>query len=527
MTVIASPLQKIAPNVKFGEGVKVYDFVNLYGCEIGDHSKIGTFVEIQKGAKIGKNCKISSHTFICEGVTIEDDVFIGHNVTFINDMYPRATAEGGGLQTEADWVCIPTLIRKGASIGSSATILSGVTVGEKAIVGAGSVVTKDVPPGTIVAGNPAKPLRKITEEKNEMKVPYLDLKAQYESIRGEIADAIQQVLDKTAFAGGPFVAQFEKEFAAFCGTRFAVGVGSGTDALWLALLALGIGPGDEVITVPDTFIATAEAISWCGAKPVFVDVDPATYNMDPSKLEAAITPKTKAIIPVHLFGQMADMDPIMEIARKRKLFVIEDASQAHGAEYKGKKAGSIGDAGLLQLLPGEEPRRVRRGRGRGHQQRGTRQKDADAARPRAGEEVLPLPDRVERPDGRDPGGGPQRETETPRRLDRGAAEERRNGTTSSCGTCHGVTVPDGGVVRETRLPHLRHSRGGSGPVDRLARGERHPLRHPLPDPRPPAGCVQVAEPRQGVFPRRGEERVGVRIPSDVSGDGKRTDRICG
>ena len=160
-----SPTQKIAPSVKFGEGVKVYDFVNLYGCEIGDHSKIGTFVEIQKGAKIGKNCKISSHTFICEGVTIEDEVFIGHNVTFINDMYPRSTVEGGGLQTETDWVCIPTLIKKGASVGSSVTILAGVTVGEKAIVGAGSVVTKDVPPGTIVAGNPARPMRKITEEK--------------------------------------------------------------------------------------------------------------------------------------------------------------------------------------------------------------------------------------------------------------------------------------------------------------------------------------------------------------------------
>ena len=186
-----------------------------------------------------------------------------------------------------------------------------------------------------------------------MKVPFLDLKAQYEPIRGEIADAIQQVLDKTAFAGGPFVAQFEKEFAAFCGTKFAAGVGSGTDALWMALLGLGIGPGDEVITVPDTFIATAEAISWCGAKPVFVDVDPATYNMDPSNLEAAVTTKTRAIIPVHLFGQMPDMDPIMEIAKRRKLFVIEDASQAHGAEYKGKKAGSIGDAGCFSFYPGK------------------------------------------------------------------------------------------------------------------------------------------------------------------------------
>ena len=156
--------QKIADDVKLGENVKIFSFVNLYGCEIDDNTKVGTFVEIQKGAKIGKNCKISSHTFICEGVTIEDDVFIGHNVTFINDIYPRATAGDGQLQTEADWECIPTLIKKGASIGSSTTLLCGITVGENAIVGAGSVVTKDVPPNTIVAGNPARMLRKLNEE---------------------------------------------------------------------------------------------------------------------------------------------------------------------------------------------------------------------------------------------------------------------------------------------------------------------------------------------------------------------------
>ena len=186
-----------------------------------------------------------------------------------------------------------------------------------------------------------------------MKVPFLDLKAQYESIRDEIAVAIQQVLDRTAFAGGPFVAQFEKEFAGFCTTQHAIGVGSGTEALWLALLGLGVGPGDEVITTPNTFIATAEAISYCGAKPVFVDVDETTYNMDPALLETAITPKTKGIIPVHLFGQMADMDPIMEISRKHKLFVVEDASQAHGAQYKGRRAGSIGDAGCFSFYPGK------------------------------------------------------------------------------------------------------------------------------------------------------------------------------
>ena len=154
-------MKKIAPDVKLGKRIKIYDFVNLYGCEIGDHTQIGTFVEIQKGAKVGRNCKISSHTFICEGVTIADNVFIGHSVTFINDRYPRATSPEGGLQTDDDWECIPTLVKEGASIGSGATLLSGVTIGENAIVGAGSVVTRNVSPGTIVAGNPAKALRKI------------------------------------------------------------------------------------------------------------------------------------------------------------------------------------------------------------------------------------------------------------------------------------------------------------------------------------------------------------------------------
>ena len=146
---------RVAPNVKLGKDVKIYAFVNLYGCEIEAGSRIGTFVEIQKGAKIGRNVKISSHSFICEGVTIEDEVFIGHGVMFINDKYPRATTGDGELQSEADWVCIPTLIKKRASIGSNATILCGVTVGEGALVGAGSVVTHDVPPGAVVAGNPA------------------------------------------------------------------------------------------------------------------------------------------------------------------------------------------------------------------------------------------------------------------------------------------------------------------------------------------------------------------------------------
>ncbi|MCP4711936.1 MAG: N-acetyltransferase [Planctomycetes bacterium] len=163
MTEETTGRRKIASDVKLGEGVKIFDFVNMYGCEVGANSKIGTFVEVQKGSKIGRNCKISSHTFICEGVTIEDDVFIGHNVTFTNDKYPRATAGEGKLQTEADWDCIPTLVKRGASIGSSASLLCGITIGENAIIGTGSVVTRDVPANTIVAGNPARVIRKLEE----------------------------------------------------------------------------------------------------------------------------------------------------------------------------------------------------------------------------------------------------------------------------------------------------------------------------------------------------------------------------
>ena len=159
----------IAADVKLGENVKIFNFVNLYGCEVGDETKIGCFVEVQKNAKIGKNCKISSHTFICEGVTIEDNVFIGHSVVFINDTYPRATNGDEGLQTEEDWKVDPIVVKKGASIGSNCTILCNVTIGENAIVGAGSVVTKDVPPNTIVAGNPARILRKIEDKGPRLK----------------------------------------------------------------------------------------------------------------------------------------------------------------------------------------------------------------------------------------------------------------------------------------------------------------------------------------------------------------------
>src|SRR5215471_740062 len=182
-------------------------------------------------------------------------------------------------------------------------------------------------------------------------IPYLDLKAQYRSIKPEIDAAVAKVLESAEFVLGSEVAKFEEEFAAYCGVPYAVGLNSGTSGLHLALLAAGVEAGNEVITVPFTFVATTATIRYCGAKPVFVDIDPKTYNMDVSQIEAKITSRTKAILPVHLYGQPADMDPILEIARRHNLVVIEDAAQAHGAEYKGRRAGSLADLAVFSFYP--------------------------------------------------------------------------------------------------------------------------------------------------------------------------------
>jgi len=373
----------IAPDVKLGKNVKLSKFINLYGCEVGDGTKIGAFVEVQKNAKIGKNCKISSHSFLCEGVTLEDNVFIGHSVTFINDSYPRATAGNGQLQTEQDWKVETTLVKQGASIGSGSTILSKVVIGENAIVGAGSVVTKDVPANTIVAGNPARVLRSLQGEKgtqimtNNEKIPFLDLVTPHHELEPELMAVLQKALKTAGFIGGPVVEEFEQEFARFCETAYCVGLASGTDAVRFALMASGVQPGDTVVTVPHTFIATTEAISQAGARVDFVDVDEQTYCMDARKLQTylenkcekqpgsdkLIHRKTKspvtAIVPVHIYGQTADMDAILALAEQYRLTVIEDACQAHGAEYfsrpekRWRKAGSMGRAGAFSFYPGK------------------------------------------------------------------------------------------------------------------------------------------------------------------------------
>lgn len=374
-----NPCNSIAADVKLGNDVKLSTFINLYGCEVGDETKIGAYVEIQKNARVGKRCKISSHSFICEGVVIEDNVFIGHGVVFINDTYPRATANSGALQTEADWKVERTWIERGASIGSNATILCNVRIGENAIVGAGSVVTKDVPPNAVVAGNPAKILRFLhdTDEKKSLEnIPFLDLITPHRELEGELVSAFREGLRTASFVGGPVVERFEEAFAAFSNTHHAVAVSSGTDALRFAILACGIEAGDVVLTVPNTFIATAEAISQARAIPEFIDVDEQTYNMSVQMLERFLEKQcvrsndgrlislrsgrpVAAIVPVHLYGQTANMDGIQDLADRYGLTVIEDACQAHGAEYFSKrhnrwmKAGSMGRAAAFSFYPGK------------------------------------------------------------------------------------------------------------------------------------------------------------------------------
>ncbi len=375
-----NPLNSIAEDVKLGKDVKLSKYINLYGCSIGDETKIGAFVEIQKNASVGRSCKISSHTFVCEGVQIEDNVFIGHGVTFINDSYPRATLASGVLQTEADWKVEKTVIRKGASIGSGATILANITIGENAIIGAGSVVTREVPANAIVAGNPARVLRMLPTPQStsspEAPVPFLDLVTPHLELEHELVEGFRHALHTAGFVGGAPVESFEVAFAEFCQTRHSVAVNSGTDALRFALQAVGIRAGDVVVTVPNTFIATTEAISQAGAVPEFVDVDEQTYNMSVPLLRRYLQQQCNraengrlvsqrsgrpvaAILPVHLYGQMADMDGILELAEQYGLIVIEDACQAHGAEYFSRKrnswmkAGSMGRAAAFSFYPGK------------------------------------------------------------------------------------------------------------------------------------------------------------------------------
>lgn len=365
--------------VKFGQGVRLYNFVNLYECTIGDETSIGTFVEIQRNALIGKRCKISSHTFICEGVVIEDEVFIGHGVTFINDRYPRATTADGQLQTATDWQVVPTQVQRRASIGSGATILCGVTIGEGALIGAGAVVTHDVPAGAIVYGNPARVQGQGTEPKWEQPhhpapsspelspelspasctpvvsagVPFTDLPALNPSFEAAFRAKFDNLLARCQFIQGAQVAEFEAEFAQLSQVANAVGCNSGTSALHLALRVLEIQAGDEVIVPGMSFIASAWPVVYQGAIPIFCDVDPVTYTLDPEAVKRKISPRTKAIIAVHLYGQPADLAPLQAIADAHGIPLVEDAAQAHLANYRGAPVATFGRLGCFSFYPGK------------------------------------------------------------------------------------------------------------------------------------------------------------------------------
>lgn len=367
-------------------------------CEIGDGTKIWHFSHIMKNSKIGKNCnigqnvvvspdvilgdnvKVQNNVSIYTGVICEDDVFLGPSMVFTNVVNPRSHVIRKDEYQQ-------TLMKKGSSVGANAVIICGNTMGKYSFIGAGAVVTKDVPDYALMVGNPARRagwmcecgirlnsenthdikckscgksyeqsgdslMEKTNTNQGQITVPLLDLKAQYNTIRTKIEPVIKEVVESQYFILGPKVKELEEKIAAYSDTQYGIGVSSGTDALLIALMAIDIKEGDEIITTPYSFFATAGVIARLGAKPVFVDIEPDYFNIDPSKIENIISPKTKAIIPVHLYGQMADMNSIMEIAKKHNLYVIEDAAQAIGSKYHDeRKAGSIGHMGCFSFFP--------------------------------------------------------------------------------------------------------------------------------------------------------------------------------
>ncbi|MEZ4294061.1 MAG: DegT/DnrJ/EryC1/StrS family aminotransferase [Polyangiaceae bacterium] len=372
------PTAVIDEGVQVGDDTRIWHFCHVStGARIGRACTLGQNVFIGAGVRLADGVKVQNNVSIYEGVEIEDEVFLGPSCVFTNVLAPRAFVDRRAEYHQ-------TRVGRGATIGANATIVCGNHIGPYALVGAGAVVTRDVPPHALVIGNPARrvgwtcrcgvrlpdaprprcpscgaayvveadtcrpaPLLDLTSDP----IPLVDLRAEHAPLLPALVRAFERVVTSGELILGEEVRAFEQEAAAFLGLRHAIGVSSGTDALLVTLLALGIGPGDEVITTPYSFFATAGSIARTFATPVFADIDPATYNIDPRAVEQAITPRTKAIVPVHLFGLPCDMRPLVQLAAKHRLFVIEDAAQSFGARTPDGPVGALGDAACFSFFP--------------------------------------------------------------------------------------------------------------------------------------------------------------------------------
>lgn len=381
------PSAIVDAGAEIGEASRVWHFVHVCGgARIGRGVSLGQNVFVGNRAVIGDHCKVQNNVSVYDNVTLETGVFCGPSMVFTNVYNPRSLVERKDEYRD-------TLVREGATLGANCTIVCGVTVGRHAFIGAGAVVNRDVPDFALMLGVPArqqgwmsrhgerlelplegegevicphtgdryrlegKSLRCIpaqeapTADKDSHRMEFIDLKAQQVRIRERINAGIRSVLEHGKYILGPEVEELEARLAEYVGVRHCITCANGTDALQIAQMALGIAPGDEVITPGFTYIATAETVALLGARPVYVDVDPRTYLLDPEKLEAAITPRTRAIIPVSLYGQCADMDAINEIAARHGIPVIEDAAQSFGATYRGRRSCSLSQIATTSFFP--------------------------------------------------------------------------------------------------------------------------------------------------------------------------------
>jgi dTDP-4-amino-4,6-dideoxygalactose transaminase/acetyltransferase-like isoleucine patch superfamily enzyme len=375
---------------RIGAGTRIWHFCHVMaGAQIGCNCNLGQNVFVGGGARLGNNVKVQNNVSIYDGCVLEDDVFCGPSVVFTNIKNPRSAISRKGRYQQ-------THVERGATLGANATVVCGIRIGHHAFLAAGAVATADVVPYALMVGVPARqqgwaghagvrlrpaggagsgewvcpetgeryrqldartlvPVALSTADRpgppDATPVPMTDLQAQFREIEGPIRAALDRVLTSQRFILGEEVEAFEREMAAYVGARHAIGCASGSDALLLALMALELQPGDEVLTTPYTFFATAGAVWRLGLRAVFADIDPATYNLDVSDLERHHTPRLRAVLPVHLFGQCCDMGPLLEFARRHGLAVVEDAAQAVGGRYRGGMAGTLGTLGCYSFFP--------------------------------------------------------------------------------------------------------------------------------------------------------------------------------